>query len=62
MEGQVNDDRQNDRAEDADRGALRVDRDRSQGAGREGDKSDDDACLSHRLSFDLENEFHEQRR
>ncbi len=62
MEGRVNNDRQNNRAEDADQGALGVDLYWSQGARREGDNGEDDACLSHRLSFDLENKFHEQRR
>jgi hypothetical protein len=52
----------NDRAEDADRGALRIDRNRRQGTRREGDDGDDDACLSHRLSLDLEDEFHEKWR
>ena len=46
--GRVNDKGQNDRAENADRGAV----------GGEGDDGDDDTCLCHGLSFDFEDKFH----
>ena len=52
--GRVNDDGQNDRAEDADRGAVGIDCNRRQGARGRGDDGDDDACLCHRLGLDFE--------
>jgi hypothetical protein len=57
----VDDDSQDECTEDADRGALRVDSDQSQGAGRKGNDGNDDARLGDGLSLDLKNEFHKQR-
>ncbi len=58
----VNNDSQDKRAEDADCGALRVDSERSQGAGQKGNDGKDDVRLGDGPNFDLENEFHSQRR
>ena len=52
--GRVNDDGQNDRAEDADRGAVGIDCNHRQGARGGGDDGDDDACLCHWRSLDFE--------
>jgi hypothetical protein len=52
--GRVDDKSEDDRAEDADRRALGVNRDGRQQSRREGDDGDNDACLRHRLSFDFE--------
>jgi hypothetical protein len=52
--GRVNADGQNDRAEDADRGAVGIDCNCRQGARGGGDDGDDDACVCHRLSLDFE--------
>jgi hypothetical protein len=57
----VNDNSQDERAEDSDRGALRVDSKRSQGAGQKGNDGNDDVRLGDRPNLDLENEFHRQR-
>jgi hypothetical protein len=57
----VNDDSQDKRAEDADRGALRVDSEQSQGAVRKGNDGNDDVRLGDGPNLDLENEFHRQR-
>jgi len=59
---QVDNNGENDRADDADRRALCVDRDRRKRSGGEGDDGDDDCCLSDRLSFNFEGEFHERSR
>ena len=56
--GRVYDKGQNDRAENADRGAVGVHCDRRQGTRGEGDDGDDDTCLCHGLSFDFEDKFH----
>ena len=53
-QGRVDDKSEEDRAEDADRRALGVNRDGRQRCGRGGDDGDDDACLRHRLSFYFE--------
>jgi hypothetical protein len=58
MEGQVHNDRQNDSAGGADRGALRINWNQCQGSGGEGNNGDDDTCLSHQLGFDFEGKFH----
>ena len=52
--GRVDDKGQNDRADNADRRAVGVNRNRRQGTGREGDDGDDNTCLRHWLSFYLE--------
>jgi len=57
----INDDREDDRAGDADRRTVGVGSDRSQSAGGEGDDGDDDGSLSYRLSFNLKNELHGRR-
>ncbi len=57
----VNNDSQDERAEDADRGALRVDSKRSQGARRKGNDGNDDVRLGDGPNLDLENKFHRQR-
>jgi hypothetical protein len=51
----INDDREDDRAGDADRRTVGVGSDRSQSAGGEGDDGDDDGSLSYRLCFNLKN-------
>ncbi len=56
----VDDDSQDERTEDTDRGALRVDSDRSQGAGRKGNDGNDDERLGDGPNLDLENKFHRQ--
>ena len=58
---EINDDREDDRAGDADRRTVGVGSDRSQSAGGEGDDGDDDGSLSYRLSFNLKNELHGRR-
>ncbi len=60
--GRVNDDGQNDRTEDADRGAVGIDRNRCQGARGGGNDGDDDGRLCHRLSLDFEGELHRPKR
>jgi hypothetical protein len=57
----VNNDSQDERTEDADRGALRVDSKQSQGAGWKGNDGNDGAHLGDGPNLDLENEFHRQR-
>ena len=56
--GRVNDKGQDDCAENADRGAVGVHRNRRQRTRGEGDDRDDDTCLCHGLSFDFEDKFH----
>ena len=48
----------NNRAENADQGAVGVPHDCCQGTRGEGDDGDDDTCLCHGLSFDFEDKFH----
>ncbi len=60
MEGRVDDDCQNNSAGGTDQEALRVNCDQCEGYGGEDDDSDNDTCLSHRLGFDFEGEFHYQ--
>ena len=57
-QGQVDDDGENDRADDADGRALGVDGDRCERSGGERDDGYDDGCLSDGLCFYFEGEFH----
>ena len=57
---QVDDKGENDRADDADGGALCVHGDRRERTGGEGDDGDDDGGLSDWLRFYFEGEFHER--
>jgi len=57
----INDDREDNRAGDADRRTVGVGSDRSQSARGEGDNGDDDASLSYQLRFNLKNKLHGTR-
>ena len=57
---QVDDNGENDRADDADGGALGVYGDRRERTGGESDDGDDDGGLSDWLRFYFEGKFHEQ--
>jgi hypothetical protein len=60
MEGRVHNNCQNDSAGGTNKGALRVNHNPRQGSRGEGNNSNDDNCLSHRLGFDFEGKFHYQ--
>jgi hypothetical protein len=57
---QVDNNGENDRADDANGRALRVDGDRRERSGGERNDGDDDSCLSDWLGFYFEGKFHEQ--
>jgi hypothetical protein len=55
---ELDDDRQDDRADDASRGGAEVDRDRHEQNGRERDDGNDDRGLHHRFGLDFKGKFH----
>ncbi len=57
---QVDDNGENNRADDADGGALGVNGDRRERTGGEGDDGDDDGGLSDWLCFYFKGKFHER--
>jgi len=61
---ELDDDRQDDRADDASRGGAEVDREQRERNGRECDNGNDDRGLRHRFGLDFKGKFHalERRR
>ncbi len=60
LQRQVDNNGENDQADDADGRALCVDGNRCERSGGEGNDGNNDSCLSDRLGFDFEGEFHER--
>ncbi len=61
MQGQIDNDRKNNIAEDGNQSALRVNHNHGQHTGRDSNNGNDDGSLLHRFNFNLKGKFHAQK-